>query len=170
GQPGALNESCADVFGALTEQHLLGQTADQASWLIGAGLFTPEIHGTALRSMLHPGTAYDDPELGRDPQPADMAHYVTTEEDNGGVHLNSGIPNRAFALAATALGGHAWENAGLAWYRTLTGGLSKTATFAEFAEATLVAAREQGDSVEEAVRSGWVAVGVIEDAGAGSPG
>ncbi|MFC4138572.1 MULTISPECIES: M4 family metallopeptidase [unclassified Microbacterium] len=164
GQPGALNESIADVFGALTEQHLLGQTADQASWLIGSDLFTPAVQGRALRDMLNPGTAYDDDELGKDPQPAHMRDFVTTTEDNGGVHINSGIPNRAFALAATTLGGHAWEEAGTVWYRALTGGLSTTATFAQFADATLVAARELGDNVEEAVRNGWIAVGVIEDA------
>ncbi len=35
-----------------------------------------------------------------------MDDYIETEEDNGGVHLNSGIPNRAFYLLATALGGN----------------------------------------------------------------
>ena len=55
--------------------------------------------------MKAPGTAYDDPRLGKDPQPAHMDDYVETTEDNGGVHINSGIPNHAFYLAATALGG-----------------------------------------------------------------
>lgn len=164
GQSGALNESCADVFGALTEQYTLDQTVDQASWLIGAGIFTPAVQGRALRDMLHPGTAYDDDELGKDPQPADMAHYVETTDDNGGVHLNSGIPNRTFALAATAIGGKAWEGAGLVWYRTLTGGLAATAGFTAFAEQTIAAAGEIGATVESAVRDAWVAVGVIEDA------
>jgi Zn-dependent metalloprotease len=164
GQSGALNESCADVFGALTEQFTLDQTVDQASWLIGAGIFTPQVQGRALRDMMHPGTAYDDDELGKDPQPADMAHYVTTTEDNGGVHINSGIPNRAFALAATTIGGKAWEGAGLVWYRALTSGVSKTATFTEFAEQTIAAAADIGDSVEKAVRDAWITVGVIEDA------
>jgi Zn-dependent metalloprotease len=169
GQSGALNESLADVFGTLTEQFTLGQTADQASWLIGEGIFTDAVQGRALRDMMHPGTAYDDDELGKDPQPADMAHYVTTSEDNGGVHINSGIPNRAFALAATDIGGHAWEGAGLVWYRTLTGGLPATAGFAEFAERTISAATEIGDSVEAAVRKAWIAVGVIEDAAVRTP-
>lgn len=107
GQPGALNEHCADVFGALTEQHAAGQDADAATWLIGAGIFTAEVTGRALRSMIEPGTAYDDDVLGKDPQPAHMDDFVNTNDDNGGVHLNSGIPNRAFALAATSLGGPA---------------------------------------------------------------
>ena len=55
--------------------------------------------------MAAPGTAYDDPALGKDPQVGHMADYVDTTDDNGGVHLNSGIPNRAFHLAATAIGG-----------------------------------------------------------------
>ena len=55
----------------------------------------------ALRSMKAPGTAYDDPVLGKDPQPAHMRNFVHTNQDNGGVHINSGIPNRAFYLAAT---------------------------------------------------------------------
>jgi Zn-dependent metalloprotease len=157
------------VYGTLTEQFAQRQTAEQASWQIGAGIFTPAVQGRALRDMLNPGTAYDDDELGKDPQPADMAHYVTTSEDNGGVHINSGIPNRAFALAATDIGGHAWEGAGLVWYRTLTGGLPATAGFAEFAERTISAATEIGDSVEAAVRKAWIAVGVIEDAAVRTP-
>ena len=56
--------------------------------------------GRALRSMRAPGTAYDDDVLGRDPQPAHMDGYVRTTDDNGGVHINSGIPNRAFYLTA----------------------------------------------------------------------
>lgn len=164
-QSGALNESISDVFGALTEQHLLGQTADQASWLIGAGIFTAAVEGRALRSMTEPGTAYDDDVLGKDPQPAHMRDFVVTDGDNGGVHINSGIPNRAFAVAALELGGHAWERAGLIWYRTLTSGtLSPKTGFARFAAATVKAARaEYGEGSEEvaAVRAGWADVGVM---------
>ncbi|WP_404437022.1 M4 family metallopeptidase [Microbacterium aerolatum] len=166
GQPGALNESIADVFGALTEQYALGQSAAEATWLIGAGIFTDEVQGKALRSMIEPGTAYDDDELGKDPQPAHMSDFVQTAEDNGGVHINSGIPNRAFALTARTLGGNAWERAGVVWYRTLTGGLSATATFREFADATVSAAeREYGEEVTAAVRDAWTTVGVLDAEG-----
>ncbi|GAA3898594.1 M4 family metallopeptidase [Microbacterium invictum] len=167
GQSGALNESIADVFGALTEQHHLGHTAAEATWLIGAGIFTDAVTGDALRSMSAPGTAYDDDVLGRDPQPGHMRDYVDTAADNGGVHINSGIPNRAFHLTATALGGHAWERAGRIWYATLTGGfLNPLIDFAGFAAATLqAAAQEYGEDSEEvaAVRAAWVGVGVIDD-------
>lgn len=162
GQPGALNESIADVLGALTEQYALGQTADRASWLIGAEIFTDAVEGSALRSMIAPGTAYDDDELGKDPQPDHMSGFVRTTEDNGGVHINSGIPNRAFALFARDLGGNAWERAGTVWYRALTGGLSRTATFTQFADATLAAAATVDAETEAAARRAWTAVGVYE--------
>jgi Zn-dependent metalloprotease len=157
-QSGALNESIADVFGALVEQHAAGQTADEASWLIGAGLFTDAVEGQALRSMAAPGTAYDDDVLGKDPQPGHMDDFVQTTQDNGGVHLNSGIPNKAFHLVATELGGHAWEVAGRIWYETLLGDLSPRATFEEFALAT-VAVAESHDAAD-VVRGAWQAVGV----------
>ncbi len=163
GQPGALNESIADVLGALTEQHLLGQSAAEASWLIGAEIFTDAVQGKALRSMIEPGTAYDDDELGKDPQPAHMRDFVRTTEDNGGVHINSGIPNRAFALFATDLGGNAWETAGTVWYRALTGGLSSTATFTQFADATVAAASALGERTAASARRAWTTVGVYED-------
>ena len=170
GQSGALNESLSDVFGALAEQHHRGERADQASWLIGAGIFAEAVQGEALRSMKAPGTAYDDDVLGKDPQPAHMRDYVETDDDNGGVHINSGIPNRAFYLVAAELGGFAWERAGLIWYRALTAGpLSPTADFAAFARATLAAAAtEYGEESEEvaAVRAAWAGVGVVKDAAA----
>ncbi|GAB3605991.1 M4 family metallopeptidase [Conyzicola nivalis] len=170
GQSGALNESVSDVFGSLVEQYALGQSASEADWLIGAGLFTDEVEGTALRSMKAPGTAYDDDVLGKDPQPGHMSDYVTTDEDNGGVHINSGIPNRAFYLAAEALGANAWERAGQIWYDTLGADLSPDTDFVRFAQATLAAARARyGESSAEvdAVRSGWATVGVEVGNGGG---
>lgn len=164
GQSGALNESVSDVFGVLVEQLALGQSAERASWLVGAELFLPAVQGRALRDMANPGTAYDDDVLGVDPQPATMAGYVATGEDNGGVHLNSGIPNHAFQLAATALGGAAWERAGQVWFDVLTGGtLAADVDFAGFAAATVAAATTRygtGSDVARAVGAGWEQVGV----------
>lgn len=169
GQSGALNESVSDVFGSLVRQRAAGQTADQADWLIGAGLFTEAVNGVALRSMKAPGTAYDDPKLGKDPQPATMADYVDTTDDNGGVHINSGIPNHAFYLAATAIGGNAWEAPGQIWFDTLTGdGIAADCDFATFAGLTIAAAtaRYGADSSEvAAVQQAWAQVGV-QDSGA----
>jgi len=136
---------------------VLGQTADQADWLIGEGIFLPGIKARGLRDMAHPGTAYDDPTLGKDPQVGDMKDYVDTTDDNGGVHINSGIPNRAFYLAATAIGGDTWEGAGQIWYAALTGGqVTADTDFSGFAEATVAAAGEHADAVSQA----WATVGV----------
>ena len=165
GQSGALNESISDVFGSLAKQHQLGQSTDEADWLIGAGLFRPGVQGVALRSMKAPGTAYDDPRLGKDPQPDHMSGYIETEDDNGGVHLNSGIPNRAFYLTAAEIGGNAYDDPGKIWYTTLTSGtLSESATFADFAEATQASARElfgEDSSQLAAVTQAWQTVGVL---------
>ena len=155
-QPGALNESFSDVFGSLVKQYHLGQTAAQADWLIGAGLFARGVKGEGLRSMKAPGTAYDDPRIGKDEQPAHMKDYVETHEDSGGVHINSGIANRAFYLAATAIGGQAWRKAGRIWYLTLRDRLRHDSDFAAAARATAE------DSAEAAaVREAWQTVGVI---------
>jgi Zn-dependent metalloprotease len=168
-QPGALNESCADVFGSLVTQMKENQTAEDADWLIGAGLLTDSVSGpggrpAALRSMAAPGTAYDDDLLGKDSQPAHMDDYVQTTQDNGGVHINSGIPNKAFYTVATTLGGYAWEEAGAIWYSALRDPqVQPTARFQTFARATARAAvRKFGkDSKQsDAVAAGWEGVGV----------
>lgn len=168
-QPGALNESMSDCFGSMVKQRVMGQTADQADWLIGEGLFTAKVKGVALRSMKAPGTAYDDPHLGKDPQPADMDGYQDlphdASHDNGGVHINSGIPNRAFYLASTAIGGNSWEGAGRVWYAVLTGGeIAKDVDFKGFAQATIDAAGQlfgATSSQRAAVGDAWKTVKVL---------
>jgi len=164
GQSGALNESISDVMGSLVKQFVLNQTADQADWLIGAGLFTEHVQGKALRSMKQPGSAYDDPVLGKDPQPAHMRNYVDTADDFGGVHINSGIPNHAFYLAAMKIGGYAWEKAGRIWYNTLRDPrLQPYADFQLFAQLTALNADQlygQGSAEGQAVREAWNEVGI----------
>jgi Zn-dependent metalloprotease len=162
-QPGALNESMSDVFGSLVKQYHLKQTADQADWLIGQGLLTSNVNGVALRSMKAPGTAYDDPVLGKDPQPAHMKDYVNTISDNGGVHINSGIPNHAFYLIATAIGGNAWEKAGQIWYVALRDKLKATSNFQDCANLTYQTAGElygAASAEQQAVKQGWADVGL----------
>jgi Zn-dependent metalloprotease len=158
GQSGALNESISDVFGSLVKQYHLGQTATQADWLIGADVVGPEL-APALRSMKAPGTANQ-----HDEQPADMDHYLHTSTDNGGVHANSGIPNRAFAVTAITLGGNAWEAPGNIWYDALTDPqLKPSSTFERFGGVTLRVARQRygaGSAEVDAVRAGWEAVKV----------
>ena len=168
-QSGALNESLSDVFGSLVKQHTLRQSATEADWLIGAGLFTSRVRGSALRSMKAPGTAYDDPFLGHDPQPAHMRDYIHTFQDNGGVHLNSGIPNHAFYLTSVAFGGPAWEKAGRIWYGTLCHRLTPLADFAFMAQATVDEARAVfGVPEARVVREAWAEVGVEVAVPAGS--
>ncbi|QTF07541.1 peptidase M4 family protein [Brenneria izadpanahii] len=166
-QSGALNESLSDVFGSMVKQFHRGQTAEQADWMIGEELLAEGIHGTGLRSMSQPGTAYDDLLLGRDPQPSHMDGYINTREDNGGVHLNSGIPNRAFYLAATELGGYSWEKAGRIWYDTLCDkSLPQNADFEVFSRFTIQHAAQRFDqSVADIVKQSWEKVGVVSAMG-----
>lgn len=162
-QPGALNESFSDVFGSLVKQYSKKETAAKADWLIGAGLFSKNIRGVALRSMKEPGTAYDDPTIGKDPQPGHMRDYVETPSDNGGVHINSGIPNRAFYLLSVRLGGYAWEKAGKIWYITLRDKLRPFSQFRDCAKMTFQAAAElygKNSAEQKAVKAAWSAVGV----------
>jgi Zn-dependent metalloprotease len=154
GQSGALNESISDVFGIQVKQYALGQDVHSSDWLIGADIVGPALR-PALRSMKQPGTANP-----LDDQPADMTGYVP----GGDVHTNSGIPNRAFYVVATTLGGHAWDAAGPIWYAALGDPhLRPNATFQHFARLTLRHAQQTygADSDQaHAVQQGWEAVKV----------
>jgi Zn-dependent metalloprotease len=163
-QSGALNESMSDVFGSLIKQFVNNQTASQADWLIGAGLLAPGVNGVALRSMKDPGSAFNDPLLGSDPQPKHMNDFVNTFNDNGGVHINSGIPNHAFFQVASKLGGFSWEKAGRIWYDTLRDPRVRPNTgFRRFARITHDIAGQLFSLTSPertAVRDGWAAVGI----------
>ncbi len=161
--PGALNESFSDVFGSMTKQFALGQTVDKADWLIGEGLFTKNVKGRALRDMAKPGSAFDDPKIGKDQQTAHMDEYNTSPQDNFCVHINSGIPNRAFYNVAMLIGGNSWERAGLIWYKTLLTKLKPRSQFQDCANATLKVSNDLygKDSKEsKAVVEGWKVVGL----------
>lgn len=162
-QSGALNEHFSDVFGSLIKQYWRNQKAEEADWLIGEGLFTDKIEGEALRSMKAPGTAYDDERIGKDPQPDHMDRYVKTDQDNGGVHINSSIPNKAFYHSAVNIGGYAWLKAGTIWYNTLLNELNSRSKFQDMVNATVkVAGKLYGvKSLEQkAVIDGWAEVGL----------
>jgi len=170
-QSGALNESFSDVFGSMVKQWHLNQTIDQADWLIGqelllAGVTSGSSAPAALRSLKAPGTAYADDRLGNDPQPAHMSNFAhlsdTRAGDNGGVHINSGIPNHAFYLACKHLAApHAWDKAGPIWYATLRA-LHPRATFLQAAKATVMQADHlYGADAVKAVRTAWQEVGVL---------
>lgn len=163
GQPGALNESFSDVFGSLVKQYVLKQNVDKADWLIGADLFAKKVKGVALRSMKEPGSAYDDPTIGKDPQPGHMKKYVKTTSDNGGVHINSGIPNHAFYLAAVEMGGYAWEKTGKIWYVVLRDRLREDSDFQDTANFTFDVAGSlygKGGREQKVVLDAWDKVGI----------
>ncbi|MEZ5080342.1 MAG: M4 family metallopeptidase [Thermoleophilia bacterium] len=162
-QPGALNEHFSDVFGTVITQLANGQTAHDADWLIGDEVMGPDLQGEAIRSMKAPGTAYDNEIMGTDPQPAHMDDYYTGLDDNQGVHINSGIPNRAFYLVATDIG---TDRAALIWYHAFQA-LNRTASFADAAAAL---ARSAGALTREgiapvgatqSIRSAFREVGVV---------
>lgn len=136
-QPGALNEHFSDVFGSVITQYQLGQNAGEADWLIGNEIMGPTLFGEALRSMNAPGSAYDNPMIGSDPQPSHMSDYYGGPADNQGVHINSGIPNRSFALVALDIG---TLDATRIWYQALQN-LWPTADFAAAADVLTESAR-----------------------------
>ena len=161
-EPGALNEHFADVFGSLVKQWKKHQTAEEADWLIGNDIMGPDTDAGALRTLTEEPAYEDDPLLGTDPQPKHMDDMYTGSQDNGGVHINSGIPNHAFYRASLEIGGEAWEKAGRIWYRTLLT-LTATSDFNEMVERSLheAAALFGSRSLEQkAVRGAWKAVGL----------
>jgi Zn-dependent metalloprotease len=166
GQSGALNESMSDAFGSMIKQWHLRQTSADADWLIGPDVFTPAIEADALRSMKAPGTAYENKDFGKDPQPGHMDKYVelpdTDEGDNGGVHINSGIPNKAVFLVATKIGGYSWEAPGHIWYEALRASHAQT-VFQDFADTSYHKAGElygEGGTQQQAVLEAWSEVGI----------
>ena len=161
-QSGALNEHFADVFGVLVRQWINGETALKANWLIGAEVLVPAPTRRAIRDMENPGTAFvNDPDLGDDPQPGHMRDLYTGFADRGGVHINSGIPNRAFVLVAKALKGSAWNVAGRIWYDTMLQ-LTTTSQIADCARVSLQVAStpKYGAAAKKAVKSAWKKVGI----------
>ena len=93
-----------------------------------------------------------------------MDNFVSTFDDNGGVHINSGIPSHAFYLAAMQIGGKAWERAGRIWYETLRDSRVRPNTgfrrFARLTHATAGRLFGQGSREQDAVHDGWSKVGI----------
>lgn len=140
GQPGALNESMSDTFAYFM---------DPGDTLIGEDVYTPGRSGDALRSMSNPEQFN---------QPGHMRDYVNTSSDHGGVHTNSGIPNKAAYLTVQKLGQNQAEQI---YYRALTEYLTSTSNFAD-AKASLTRAAMDlyGQEVASQVQQAWEEVGV----------
>lgn len=167
GESGALNEHLSDVFGVLIKQRQLGLSADAATWLVGEGvLIAPAPLPTgavarAIRDMRNPGTAYKGLSIGDDPQPSSYENLYTGPFDNGGVHINSGIPSKAFVNYACAVGGNAWGVPGKVWYQAATAsGLPATATFSQFRAITIQVANQIASATAPALAKAWDDVGV----------
>jgi Zn-dependent metalloprotease len=163
-QSGAINESLADVFGIMIKQRALNQDVKTSNWLIGENILIGDKY--AIRSLKAPGTAYvNHPILGTDPQPSHMTKYQNDPNDDGGVHLNSGILNHAFYIASYDVGGFAWEKVGRVWYNVMCNPLllKSNANFRDFKKAT---AKESlrlfgpRNTVTLAIRNAWKNVGV----------
>jgi Zn-dependent metalloprotease len=160
-ESGALNEHFADVLGMLTRQWHTKTDAASADWLVGKDIMGPAAKARSLRTFKADKAYENDPYFGTDPQPKHLRDQYKGTDDNGGVHINSGIPNHAFYLFATALKGNAWETAGKAWYDTLLQ-LKATSQFADMVQATdktVVDQHGSGSAVHKALTAAWKAVG-----------
>lgn len=152
-QSGALNESMSDAFAA---------SVDSANWTIGEQVIKDltTYPSGSLRNMQDPHNGVN---IGATAwQPGTMEEFVNTTGDNGGVHVNSGIPNNAFYRVATAIGR---SRASAIWYKALTSYLTSSSEFVDGRIATLSAAKQLfGEPSAEvtAVRNAWDAVGVTD--------
>ena len=152
GQSGALNEAISDIFGCFVTYG----SGNGSDWQVGETIYHPNGRGQAMRDLQRPHATAN---------PATMAEYQDTTDDQGGVHLNSTIVSHA-AYLMTEGDGHVAPLGPTAaqkiWYRALTRYLTSRATFLDAADATLRAAHDLGGG-EASVRAAWVAVGVLSE-------
>jgi Zn-dependent metalloprotease len=148
-QTGALNESFSDMMGSAIDAWANNRDADTHNWLIGEDIMADDLYGEALRNMAEPGTAYDDPILGRDPQPRDMSGYFQPADP----HIMSGIANRWFYLICREIG---MEAGTLIMYQTLQN-LWPTAVFNDAAVVAAAQARILAENKQVPPESAQVA-------------
>ncbi|HZF52059.1 MAG TPA: M4 family metallopeptidase [Polyangiaceae bacterium] len=172
GESGALNESMSDVFGAMVERYAKGESAN--TWIIGEECYTPAVAGDALRYMENPHLATNSG-FTTDDDPDHYNERYTGSGDNGGVHINSGIANKAFHLVAKGgshhLGGSMVgigpDDAAKIWYKALTTYMTSSTNFAGARTATLNAAAAlfgNASAQYNAVAQAWTLVGVSDAA------
>lgn len=153
GQSGALNEAMSDIFGEMAEFRTYGSN----DWIIGTHMRSP------IRSMSDPKRFGD---------PARMSEFLVTKQDNGGVHSNSGIINRAFYLLAQGMPGAIGRgDAEKIFYRALTRHLTKNSQFIDARLAAITSAQELfGANSNQAAKTGE-AFDLVEifAAGSGTP-
>jgi thermolysin len=172
-ESGALNESWSDVFGAMVELYAEGQES-ATTWWIGEDARTPAVAGDALRYMNAPHNASNYGYTAND-DPDHYSERYTGTGDNGGVHINSGIPNHVFYLVAKG-GNHAHivggptvagigaDKAAKIWYKAITTYMTSSTNFSGARAATLNAAASlygAGSAEVNAVADAWTACGVL---------
>jgi bacillolysin len=153
GESGALNESFADVFGVMV---------DRDDWLVGEDVVKPaSFPSGSLRNMMNPHNGAAVGKYGDGFQPKLYSERYTGTQDNGGVHINSGIPNYAFYLfASNAAVGK--DRAEKVYYRALSSYMTKNSKFIDCRIAVLRAAKElYGDAVETAAKTAFDQVGIV---------
>lgn len=161
-EPGALNEHFADAIGETIQQWQFRHDVNQSDWRMGENIMGPGVSAKCLRTFKAEKAYENDPLLGTDPQPKHIKDKYTGSSDNGGVHINSGIPNHAFYLVAMEIGGNTWEKTGKIWYQTLKN-LNSRSQFQEAASMTHMVAGSMfgaGSLEQKAVKNGWSAVGI----------
>ena len=177
-ESGALNESFSDVFGALVERYVYGESLD--TWRIGEDCYTPGTTGDALRYLDNPRLASNNGYTAND-DPDHYSERYTGTEDNGGVHINSGIPNHAFYLLAkggahrlgVTVTGIGADDAGRIWYKALADYMTSSTNFAGARQATLSAASVifgASSTQYRSTQTAWCAVGVGECPGGSGGG
>jgi Zn-dependent metalloprotease len=159
-QSGALNEHFADVFGTAVKQWAAKETEKTANWLMGEICMMGKFKGKAIRSMKAPA----DAAMVLSAQPDHMSKIFKGTADNGGVHVNSGIPNRAFYLVSMDIG---TQKAAKLWFETLKT-LKSTAKFSDFYKAltkvakTLVADKTLPATTQASIDKAFKTVGIIK--------
>ncbi len=159
GQSGALNEHFADVFGVAIHQFHNKQTAKTANWLVGESVLIGKHKGKAIRSMKTPS----DPAVVLMPQPDHMDKIYKGKDDNGGVHINSGIPNKAFYLVSMEVG---TQEATKLWFEALRT-MKPTARFRDLHRALVEAAKVEDvaaqlpKDIKEILTTTFRAVGIV---------
>jgi Zn-dependent metalloprotease len=152
------------------KQRQTKERASTASWIVGEGIFTTRIKGRGIRSFKNE-PAFDDPILGLDDQPKHMDDYQDLpndeEGDYGGVHTNSGIPNRAFyefcVLAEKEVSdewvNRSWKAPLEIWFDTYHR-IRSNADFRKFAYATVRATKSLHPQLQTQILKAWETVGI----------
>lgn len=160
GQSGALNEHFADVFGTAVKQWAAKETEKTANWLMGEICTMGKYKGKAIRSIKEPANAA----IVLSAQPEHMSKIFKGTTDNGGVHVNSGIPNKAFYLVSMDIG---TQRAAKLWFETLKT-LKPTSKFTDLYKAltktakTLVTDKTLPTTAQMSIDKAFKTVGIIK--------